>query len=307
MTAPKKISLPALTALTFAGSFVAAKYTALTLQPLTTTFFRYIIALLFLSLLLIRYKPSSLKVSVSELPRLFLLGLTGIVGYHYFFFSSLKYTTVANSAVINAFNPALTAAAAAIFIRERLSWRNYIGLVLAMFGVMALITHGSLSNLLSFNFNRGDLLMLCAVLSWVIYSLIVKTISSRYSGFTITFYAALFGVVQLSFLTMTENISEQIRQLSTSTVLAVLYMGIVASGLGYLLYNLSIAHIGPTKTSSFVYSLVPIFVVALAALFFAEKITILIALCTVLVIVGLYFLARENKQIEESSLGVGRN
>ncbi len=42
----------------------------------------------------------------------------------------------------------------------------------------------------------------------------------------------------------------------TATLLPVLYTGICGSGLGYLLYNLSIRKIGPARTSSFVYSVI---------------------------------------------------
>ena len=45
-----------------------------------------------------------------------LLGVTGIVAYHYFFFLSLRFTDVANTAIINALSPVVTAIAAAIFI-----------------------------------------------------------------------------------------------------------------------------------------------------------------------------------------------
>ncbi|SYZ74754.1 Integral membrane protein DUF6 [Candidatus Zixiibacteriota bacterium] len=292
MATIKNVSLPVLTALSFSGSFIAAKYTTLYLEPLTTTLFRYIIALLTLWVMALFYqKRSLLRVFRRDLIKFFLLGLFGIVGYHFFFFSSLKYTAVANSAIINAFNPAVTALMAGIFIKERLNGKNYMGLVVAMAGVILLVTRGHAANLLYLNFNLGDLLMLAAVVCWVIYSLIVKTISSKYSGLTITFYAALFGVGQLSLLALSENLPEQMAHISGAAIWALLYMGVVASGIGYLLFNLSIAAIGPTRTSSFTYSLVPIFVAILALVFFGEGITSLMIFSTVPIIAGLYLLA----------------
>jgi drug/metabolite transporter (DMT)-like permease len=198
---------------------------------------------------------------------------------------------VANSAIINSFNPAVTALMAALFINERLNWKNYIGLVVAMAGVLLLVTGGNVANLLDLNFNFGDLLMLVAVFSWVIYSLIVKTMALKYTGLVITFYAALFGVGQLCLLVISENFTEQVAHISATAVWALLYMGVIASGLGYLLYNLSIASIGPTRTSSFTYSLVPAFVAVLAFLFFGEMITIPMIFSTVPIIAGLYLLA----------------
>jgi hypothetical protein len=74
MAALRKISLPTLTALSFSGSFVAAKYTTLYLRPLTTTLLRYIIALVLLSLIfLINRKRHSLRVARADLFKMFLL------------------------------------------------------------------------------------------------------------------------------------------------------------------------------------------------------------------------------------------
>ena len=88
-----------------------------------------------------------------------------------------------------------------------------------------------------------------------------------------TSYATLFGVILLVPLAWSEGLTQQIQIVSAPIVFAVLYMGIFASGIGYLFYNLSIKESGPTKTASFVFSLVPIFVAVLALLFFNESIT----------------------------------
>jgi len=70
----------------------------------------------------------------------------------------------------------------------------------------------------------------------------------------LTYYVTLFGVILLLPLTLSEGFVQQIQTISPSVILAILYMGIFASGFGYLFYNLSIKEIGATKTASFVYS-----------------------------------------------------
>lgn len=263
------------------------------LGPFTTSFLRYAVALIFLSTLLFHYKISSLRVKRRDLFKLSLLGLSGIVGYHCFFLLSLKYTVVANTAIINASNPIITGIMAAIFIREKLTTRNYVGVAITFFGVILLLSRGRLENITGLQINVGDAIMLLAVLSWVVYSLIVKTLIEKYSGFTITFYASIFGVILLFFLALTENIIEQIQAISPSSIYAVLYMGICASGLGYFLYNLSIREIGPTKTSGFVYSLVPILVAVLAYIFFRQPITLVMISSMLLITGGLNFILKE--------------
>ena len=270
-----KVLLPILTSFLFAGSFVAGKYTTVELGPLTTSLLRYVIALGVLGLFISRSSSptKALRVARADWGAMALLGLFGVVGYHYFFFTSLRYTATANTAIINAFNPVVTGVMAALFIGERLTRRQYGGIVVALLGVLTLLTQGRITTLLTLELNRGDALMLCAVLCWVVYSLIIKQLSPRYSGLTITFYAAVAGVGQLLVLASLESWWGQLEALSAASWIAILYMGIAASGIAYLLFNLSIQSIGPTRTASTVYSLVPIFVAALAWLFFREPLT----------------------------------
>ena len=194
------IFLTFITAFFFAGSFVAGKYTTYDLEPFTTSFLRYFIALIFLCFLIFYYKSNLLCIQKKHLGLFVLLGITGIVAYHYFFFSSLRYTLVTNTAIINAFSPILTAFCAAYFLKERLTKKNYLGILLSFLGVLLLLTKGNLSVFLTLDFNFGDLLMLLAVLSWVIYALLIKYLSKSYHSFTLTFYAVLTGAFFLFFL-----------------------------------------------------------------------------------------------------------
>jgi len=290
----KRFLLPALTSLTFAGSFVAGKYTNVDLGPLTTTLIRYLIAIMFLAALIPHYGKKSLSVASKDLIWMFLLGALGVVAYHYFFFSSLKYTQAANSAIINAMNPLITGTCAALLLRERLPLAAYIGVVIAFVGEVVLLCRGDINRLLSFDFNIGELLMLLGVLSWVAYSLIIKRLMDRYSGFTVTFYAAVFGILQLLGLVWIEPMAG-LSSISSASVWSLIYMGVGASGIGYFLFNLSLGSIGPTRTASAVYSLLPVFVATLAFLFFGEPITLIMILSTVLIVIGLNFAMREKK------------
>lgn len=285
-----RILFPLVTGLLFAGSYIAGKYTTLDLGPLTTTLVRYFVALLFLAALLPFYKLHMLQIARSDLPALLLLGAFGIVGYHFFFFSSLRYTAVANTAIINALSPVITMAAAGVLLGERLTRRNYLGVALAFIGVLVLLTDGRAATLVAIDFNRGDVLMLLAVLSWTAYALLIKKLLARYTGFTLTFYATLFGVLLLLPLAPGEEALAQLTEISRASAVSVLYMGVCASGLGYLLYNLSIKEIGPTRTSSFVYSVIPLIVAGLALLFFQQAITLVMIVSAGLVLSGLHLM-----------------
>jgi drug/metabolite transporter (DMT)-like permease len=274
-------ALAVLTSLLFAGSFVAGKYATAELEPLSITLFRYLIALAVLQGFVIWFRADlSLrhrlpdgspdktqgKLHWRHIGALFLTGTLGVVGYHFFFFLALRYTETTNTAIINAFNPVVTGFLAAIFLQERLSWRNYGGGVLAIVGVLILLTQGNLIKLFHLDLNQGDLLMVCAVLCWAVYANLLRYLGRTYSGLTMSYYGALFGVLQLLVLSGPELLGMAMP--SWPAILGIVYMGVGASGIGYLLFTLSTQRIGPTRSTSIVYSGVPIWVALLAWLFF---------------------------------------
>ncbi|MEM9088255.1 MAG: DMT family transporter [Cyanobacteria bacterium P01_F01_bin.53] len=282
--------LAILTSLLFAGSFVAGKYTTGEMGPLLITLLRYAIASTFLHLLVWKkgdIGPRLRAASRTEILGLLLLGTFGVVGYHFFFFSSLRYTAVANSAIINAFNPVVTGFLAAVILKEKLAVRNYLGGAIAILGVLILLTNGNLTVLTQLGFNLGDILMLAAVLCWACYSILLRHLGKTFSGLAMSYYGALFGVAQLSLLVLPELANTGWPTLSWPSILGLGYMGIGASGIGYLLFTLSIQRIGPTKSTSIVYSGVPIWVALLAWLFFAESVTPWMLVSMALILIGL--------------------
>jgi drug/metabolite transporter (DMT)-like permease len=285
-------ALALLTSLLFAGSFIAGKYTAADLGPLTTSLLRYIIASGVLAILMTRSPQGFTPIARQDGLPMMLLGSFGVLGYHAFFFASLRHTAVASTALINAFNPVVTGLLAALLLRERLARIQYLGGAIACFGVLVLLTQGNLPRLWIQGINLGDGLMLAAVLCWAIYSLLVKQLSQRYSGLVLTFYAAVSGCLQLLVLATWERWWQQLGSLSIASLFALAYMGIAASGVGYLLFNLSVERIGPTRTASVVYGGVPVFVAILAGLFFQDPITPNMLLSMGLIGFGVQFVLR---------------
>jgi drug/metabolite transporter (DMT)-like permease len=147
---------------------------------------------------------------------------------------------------------------------------------------------------LQLQFNAGDILMLGAVACWACYSILLRHLGQRYSGLALSYYGALFGVAQLLLLTFPELQRNGWPSLSWPSILGVLYMGIGASGIGYLLFTLSTQRIGPTKSTSIVYSGVPVWVALLAWLFFAQSVTPWMLVSMALILLGLRTVLRND-------------
>lgn len=288
------LAIPFVVAALFAGSFVAGKIAARELSPLTTSFLRYLPALALLVALALARDRAALRLHPRDLVAMALLGLTGIVGYHYFFFASLRLTTAANAATIGASSPIVTAALCALFFSERLSFSAYAGILTAVAGVILLVTGGRPDQLFAGGVGRGDALMMLAVLSWALYALGVKRLSHRHSPLALTLWPVLTGMAMLLPMALVEGMVDQARRLTLPIVGAILYMGLAASGVGYLLYTASVVSIGPTRTSSVVYSTVPLLAAPLSWLMLKEPLSLVLVVSVVLVVVGLRLTLRRS-------------
>jgi drug/metabolite transporter (DMT)-like permease len=215
-----------------------------------------------------------------------LLGLTGVVGYHYFFFLAVRHTVLANAAILNSLNPVLTAILAAWLLGERLTRVRYAGIGVAFAGAVLLVVGGDPAELGGLVPHAGDLAMLLATTSWAIYAVTVRALAVRYDGFVLTFHSMAGGVALLVPLALLEPLFDDLRRLSPAAVAAVLYMGIGASGVGYLLYNAAIRRAGPTVTAAVVQGVVPFLVAVLARVVLGEPLTGGMAASALLVLAG---------------------
>ncbi|GEM_PF-265427 len=276
-------------ALLFSGSYVAGRITTAELMPLTAALLRYVAGFAFLAALAAWPRRRAGGLSAGDHGMLLLAGLAGVSLYQFLFFAALRYTAVVHTAIINALSPIVTAILAAVCIRERLAARQYAGVAIAVAGVLLLLSRGDPARLQAQPPNRGDLFMLLAVVAWAAYALLVRRLSARLDGWTITFASTGYGLLFLALAAIAaDDVAGQVLALSPAGWAAILYLGIGTSALGYLLYNRAISLTGPTRTAGVVYSLVPVGVAALAWIWFSEPVTGIMAGSTILILAGLY-------------------
>ena len=109
-------------------------------------------------------------------------------------FTGIQYTTVANTTLISATTPALTALLVA-GLGERLSRRVWIGIGLSFCGVMFIVSHGSLDAVLALRFGYGDVLCLLSQCAWAVYSVLSLSVMGRFSALGVTGWASVFGFI----------------------------------------------------------------------------------------------------------------
>lgn len=263
-----------LAAIFWGGNFVIGRAVANDVPPFILSFLRWVVAF-FIMLPLVW---PNLK---NELPKIrkhfnivFLSGLTGIAGFNTFVYIALHYTTSINASLMNTTTPIVIFILSYFFLQERLTHQQWIGAFLSLVGVLFLISRGSLELIKTLSFNVGDILMLFAVLSWSVYSLLTKRYANELPVNT-TFFAtiAVGAVILFPFFLYEWLIKHETIAWNVGTISAILYVGIFASVAAFLSWNSGVVKLGASKAGVFL-NLVPLFAAFFAVLFIGETVTI---------------------------------
>jgi len=282
-----------LATLFWSGAFVGAKYAIGQFPPFSLTFFRFLVALPCIFLLLRWRQPLTWRPRRDQWPALLMLGFFGAFLYHAFFFSSLRYTTAINSSLIGSSLPIVTAVVAALFFGERVSGRQALGIFLSFIGVCLTITGGTLATVSTLVFNRGDLLMLLAVLVWAYYMAASRKTMPRLgiTPLSLTAYSFLMCVAASFPLVFFEDPARYLPQTTWQGWAAILYMALLSSVVGYLVQMIAIDRLGTARAAIFV-NLVPLFTIAQAAWLLGEPVTVVKLVSAALIISGVLIAMR---------------
>jgi drug/metabolite transporter (DMT)-like permease len=142
---------------------------------------------------------------------------------------------------------------------------------IAVCGLLVLISQASLGNLLGLSFNPGDLVMLLAVLSWALYTVLLRRWGNYFALPPLVLLAAFVSVglvVILPFYLM------ELRQVggfevTGRTLGAISYTALMASLVAYVTWNQGVKIVGAARASLALYSM-PVFAAVLAYLLLGE-------------------------------------
>jgi drug/metabolite transporter (DMT)-like permease len=211
-------------------------------------------------------------------------GLLVVVGYHTFLNVGTRYTTSGVAALVVALAPALTMISAFALGLDRVTTRRIVGLVVAFAGVAIVIGLGS-GRELSLESAKGPLIVLGAPLAFALYNVILKPLLSRYDLLALTAASSLVGIVGLAPFARRSTMEAVTDATATEAVLLV-YLGVLATLLGYIFWNLGLKDLGPTRAVTYTYAISPL-AVAFGATFLDETVTVWLALGAILVVGGI--------------------
>jgi drug/metabolite transporter (DMT)-like permease len=272
---------------TWGSAFIAGKYAVQSFEPATVAFLRFLGAAVLLFPLMWLMEKNRKKPTLKDYGLFAVLGLTGIALYNICFFLATKHAPVIKSSLFIASNPVLIVLLSGLFLKETITKNNIIGMIIALTGVTFIITDGHLLALLQFGFEPIDFVLLGAVISWALYSVVGKVVLKKYSSVESTTYAVAFGTIFLLPFALAETTWQDVQQASFSTWIAIAHMSVFVTVISFVLYYNGIKEVGAAKASIFI-NVMPVSAVIMATIFLGETFTWAHAVGAAFVLSGVY-------------------
>lgn len=252
-------------------NYIAGRGLADNIPPCTLDAGRWLIA--FLAILpwawgdLIRHRRHFLN----HIRYYLVISLLGVSYFNTAIYFAAHTVPALNLSLIACSSPLFTILLARVWLGETITPARMLGIAVALVGILLLLTRGDLRVLARLSFQRGDLIMLSASLSFSLYTLLVR---QRPAGCPQAAYlAATFGLGLVFILPASawELATGGIVAITPALVGGLLYLGLGASLLSYWCWAKAVEAIGPSKSSVIYYSL-PFFCGLEAVLFLGESV-----------------------------------
>lgn len=199
---------------------------------------------------------------------------------------ALGITLASNVALILCTASIFTAFLSHLFVKgERLKKNLILGSFIALAGVAFVVFNGSF--ILKIN-PAGDLLTIIASLMWAFYGIILKKLDSKYSTLFITRKVFFYGIITLLPAFIFSPLTTDAKILFNPMVLGnLLFLGLVASMLCYILWNVCVKNLGAVRTTNYVY-IVPIITLIASSILINEPITLFAVIGALFILSGVY-------------------
>ena len=281
----------------WAGNFMIGKLAYISnIPPMSLVFLRW--SLVWFILLPFTYKEviKYKDVILSNLPLLFFLAFTSVGLFNSFTYLSLVYTQVINASLFNTAIPAIIILLCFIFKIEKTNRYQILGLIISVLGILSIITKLNLEIILSLNFNKGDLIMIGGVLTWGVYSTLLKKKKFTLPLLTLVHVICTFGLISVFPQFLYELSSGQVINFDINLVYTLIFLALFPSIGSYYCWAGAVSIIGANRAGISL-SLIPLFSSIMAIVIYDEVFQFFHLIGAILIILGLFL---SNKEIKNA-------
>ena len=260
-----------LTVTFWAGNFVVGKFASLyEVPPFSLNFYRWFFAWLILAPFTIPEIIKKKDYIISNYKLFIVLGVTSITIFNSIVYYSLNFTQVISGVLMISTIPVMIMFFSSILKIEKTNIFQVIGVILSFLGVIIIITKANFEILKNLNFNKGDITMVIAMLSWALYSTLLKKQKYEISQLSLLQVVMSFGLIFLIPIYFIEYQLGFRITLEKPFILILSYVVLLPGLASFILWIKGISIIGANRSGVFLH-LMPIMSAIMAMIIFDEK------------------------------------
>jgi len=252
-----------------AFAFPFAKMGLNEIDPFVFAFFRFNLStLVFVPVLYLLHKKQ--KIVRKDRLKIIIAGLIIIPFNQVLFLAGQSKTSAAHSSLLFATIPIFLYILAILFLKEKLTFRRTIGILIASGGVFIILSGGKVE--FGTECLVGDLLILVAVLAWAVGTIILKPMAVKYGAFRVTGLALTYGSIVYFPYGLFKVLNNSMANVTIIGWLSIIYMAIIVSVVAYFLWYWTLKYMEASRVAV-LHNVQPIIATAVAAVLLGETIS----------------------------------
>ena len=271
----------------WAGNFIVGKIASINeIPPISLNFYRWFLAWLILLPFTFKELIKKKDYILNNIGLFIIMGITAVTVFNSALFYSLKFTQVISGVLMISTVPVMIIFISSLLKIEKTNIFQIIGVGLSLTGVLFIITKADIDILKNLDFNRGDLTMVIAMLSWATYSALLKKKKYELSQISLLQVVISFGVVFLIPLYFIDINMGNLIKLEKPFFLTLTYFVLFPGLASFFFWIKGVALIGANRAGVFLH-LMPILGAVMAMIIFNEKIMFYHFLGAVFIVAGI--------------------
>ena len=276
-----------LATLFWSGNFIVGKAASLfEIPPFTLNFYRWTFAWLILAPFTLKEIYKAKSQILNNLKYVLILGITSITLFNSIVYYSLQFTQVISGVLMISTIPVMIILFSSILKIEKTNFFQVMGVVFSMLGVIVIITQLNIEKIKELSFNKGDLSIIVAMLSWALYSALLKKKKLELSQLSLLQVIITSGLIFLLPIYIIEMYQGRYVALELPFFLTLAYVVLFPGLASFICW---------INRSGIFLHLMPIFSTILAIAIFKERFMIFHLIGAMLIITGIILSSKKNK------------
>lgn len=230
------------------------------------------------------------KIEKKDFLKILLASILGMCVNMLAFFRGLELSTPINSGIIITLSPVLVLILSYFFLKEKVTLKKIIGILIGFSGAVFLILNSSKTGINAPNIPLGNSFFLLNASAYAGYLIVIKPLTSKYNIFTLMKWLFLIGLVLSTPITFNQFIEVNWTELPWFAIWRMAYVVIGTTFLTYLFNIYALKTLSPTTVGSFIY-LQPIITIGFALITGNDVLDTTKLFSCLLVFIGIYLVS----------------